>query len=462
MTNAFASRFAPSRVLACARTLFTQRSGSTEGYTGSVNSRQHPLVSTLLTAALVLGTGGTALAQGAPAGGGKQAPGAAPKAAPKQAPAKPAKPKAPPKADDIDPVEEEAPEVKAQRGIVVLQRAGQPLGLGVVLGGDGRILSALSPLGSGTELEAKFADDTVHKVKLGHHDRIWDLALLVPQSGKWTDGLSASSADPLREDATIRAFSAVTKGKPTPSPVDLRSRRSLIGGDDQTLANAIELGSRVNARDLGSPLIDEKGRVVGVLGRACLPIEGKPCSPVAFGIPVPVIKSFLKSVPPDAVPPMPWLGVQGVSETTPVVKGVRLLSIAKNSPAATAKLKAGEKGTGDLIVAVAGSPVTSPEELASAIKKHAIGEKVPITVFNKSGYRNVDVVLRAPPDPAKPAEPKAKLVDKQPAEAPAAAPKKKGDKPAKPGKAKPKAKAASDESEQSGPPTESDPFSEQL
>ena len=450
MTNAFASRFAPSRVLACARDLFTQRSRSTEGYTGSVNSRQHSLVSTLLTAALVVGGAGTASAQQAP---GKQP--AAQKAPAK--PGKPTKPKAPAKAGDIDPVEEEAPEVRAQRGIVVLQRAGQPLGLGVVLGGDGRILSALSPLGSGNELEAKFADDTVHKVKLGHHDRIWDLALLVPQSGKWKDGLGASSADPLREDATIRAFSAVTKGKPIASPVDLRSRRSLIGGDDQTLANALELGSRINARDLGSPLIDEKGRVVGILGRACLPIEGKPCSPVAYGVPVPIIKSFLKSVPPDAVPPVPWLGVQGVSETTPVVKGVRLLSIAKNSPAANAKLKAGEKGTGDLIVAVGGKPVTTPEELASEIKRHAIGEKVPVTIFNKSGYKNVDVVLRAPPDAAKPAEPKAKLVDKKPDES---APKKKAPKPGK--AAKPKAKTEADESEQSGPPTESDPFSEQL
>ncbi len=460
MTNAFASRFAPSRVLACARDLITQRSGSTEGYTWSVNGRQHPLVSTLLAAALVVGGAGTASAQQAPAG--KQPAGQKAPAKPAQA-AKPAKPKAPAKADDIDPVEEEAPEVRAQRGIVVLQRAGQPLGLGVVLGGDGRILSALSPLGSGNELEAKFADDTVHKVKLGHHDRIWDLALLVPQSGKWADGLGASSADPLREDATIRAFSAATKGKPVASPVDLRSRRSLIGGDDQTLANAIELGSRINARDLGSPLIDEKGRVVGILGRACLPIEGKPCSPVAFGVPVPIIKSFLKSVPPDAVPPVPWLGVQGVSEATPVVKGVRLLSIAKNSPAANAKLKAGEKGTGDLIVAVGGQPVTSPEELASEIKKHAIGEKVPLTVFNKGGYKNVDVVLRAPPDPAKPAaEPKAKLVDKP--SAPAAPPKKKGEKATKPGKpaAKPKAKPAAEESEQSGPPAENDPFSEQL
>jgi serine protease Do len=432
-----------------ARTLITQRDTSTKGYTGGVNARQHSIVTSVaIAAALVLGSG-TALAQGAP-----PAKPAAPKAAPA---AKPAKPKAPPKDGDIEPVEEESPEVKAQRGIVVLQRGGVPLGLGVVLGGDGRILSALSPLGSGNELEAKFADDSVHKVKLGHHDRIWDLALLVPQSGKWADGLSASSGDPLREDATIRSFSAL-KGKPVASPVDLRSRRSLIGGDDQTLANALELGSRINAKDLGGPLIDEKGRVVGILGRACLPIEGKPCSPVAFGIPVSAVKSFLKTVPPDAVPPAAWLGIQGTTEQSNVVKGVRILSIAKNSPAAAAKLRSGEKGIGDMIVAVGGAPVTTPEELASAIRKHAIGEKVPLTVFGKGGYRNVDVTLKSPPDasPA-PAAPKAKLVDTPAAEptAPAAGPKKaKPAEKAKPKKAKPKKAKPVEESD--------DPFSEPL
>ncbi len=449
-----------TQLRACSR--ITERQRSTEGYTGSVNRRQHGIARALILAAgLVLCSGSTAFAQAAPSPPAKGAPA---KAAPAKAPAKP---KAPPKADEIVPVEEEAPEVKAQRGIVVLQRAGQPLGLGVVLGGDGRILTALSPLGSGNEVEAKFADDSVHKVKLGHHDRIWDLALLVPQSGKWAEGLSASSADPLREDATIRAFSSALKGKPVASPVDLRSRRSLIGGDDQSLANAIELGSRINAKDLGSPLIDEKGKVVGILGRACLPIEGKPCAPVAFGIPVQAVKSFLKTVPPDAVPPSAWLGIQGASETAPNVKGVRVMSVAKGSPAADAKLKGGEKGVGDMIVAVGGQPVTTPEELAAAIKKRAIGEKVPFTVFGKGKFRQVDVVLRAPPDAA-PA-PKARLVTEPVQERPKAAPpgKKAPPKPEK--KAAPEKKAppkktapAGDEDDPSGPPDEKDPFSEPL
>jgi serine protease Do len=327
-------------------------------------------------------------------------------------------------AEELVPVAEESPEVKAARGIVVIQRAGQPIGLGTVLAKDGRILTALSNLGAGNDLEAKFADDSVKKLKVGHSDRVWDLALLVPQSGKWGEGLVASSLDPLRDDAEIHAFSGA-KGKPAAVPIELRTRRSLIGGDDRLLEQALELGSRVNGKDVGAPLIDEKGRVVGVLGRACLPIEGKPCAPVAYGVPVSAIKSFLKSVPEDAVPPAAWLGIQGASESTSVVKGVRVLSVAKGSPASEAKLKSGEKGEGDLIVGVNGKPVTTPEELAEAVRAHAVGEKIPLTLLSKGKYRTVDVLLKAPPEMAKAvtskvtAKPKARLAEAEP-EAPAA------------------------------------------
>ncbi|MFO0552536.1 MAG: S1C family serine protease [Polyangiaceae bacterium] len=316
----------------------------------------------------------------------------------------PAKKKKEPKAvlveKEVAAPAEEAPEVKASKGVVIIQRAGQAIGLGTILNNDGRILTALSPLGAGNDLEARYPDDTVQKLKLGHHDRVWDLALLVPQSAaKASDGLVASNADPLKEGAVTRSFSAASKSKPVASPVDVKSRRSLIGGDDRILENALELGSRFNAKDIGSPLIDEKGRVVGVLGRACAPVEGKPCAPVAYGVPVSAIKSFLKTVPPDAVPPSPWLGIQGQPDSTDVVKGVRVLSVAKNSPAADAKLKGGDDG--DMIVGVGGEPVTTPEELAAAIKKHGVGEKVPLTLFSNNAYRTVDVVLRTPPEVAK-------------------------------------------------------------
>ncbi|MDI1448947.1 S1C family serine protease [Polyangium sp. 6x1] len=319
---------------------------------------------------------------------------AAPPAAIPPAPA--ADPNAP---ADPNAKKEPSVEEKALRGVVAIERAGQPLSLGVTLAGDGRILAALSPLGSGNDLEARFADGSVARVKLGHHDRTWDLALLVPQSGRWTEGLVASTRDPLRTDATIRGFAMGPKGKPGVSQMVIRGRKNLLGADDATLANAFELGSRISPLDLGAPIIDEDGRVVALLGRGCSPNEGRPCTPVAFGIPINAIRTFLRSVPPTAVAPAAWLGIQGSSEVGMFAKGVRVQSIHPDSPAAEAKLKGGDASVSDMIIAVDGVPVTSPEQLAEVIRTHAVGEKVPLTVFGQGKYRQVTVALRQAPDP---------------------------------------------------------------
>jgi serine protease Do len=418
---------------------------SMEGYTLPVNERQHGL----RRLGYVFGLAGafalaaasypaeTAMAQPAPA---KPAPAAKAKKADASAKGDP----------NAKQAKEDPPEVKAARGVVTITRAGVPVGLGAVLGGDGRILTALSPIGSGNDLEARFADGSTAKLKLGHHDRAWDLALLVPQTGKWTEGLVASSSDPLREDAEIHSFtsSGISKGV-APTLVQLSSRKELIGGDDTPLEDAIELGSRINPMNLGSPLVDENGRVVGIVGRGCMPQDaGKPCIPVAFGVPVQAIKGFLRTVPADAVQPQPFLGIQGTKEQGGVAKGVRILSVAKGSPAAHAKLHGGDRSEGDTILAVGGEPVTSPEELSAAIKKHAIGEKVSLTVLGRDQlYKTVDVVLGAPPE--------AKAVV---AKAPAA---RKAEK-AKPAAAPMQEKADETEPEAEAPKKSADPFSDPM
>ncbi|WP_437936728.1 S1C family serine protease [Sorangium sp. So ce341] len=317
----------------------------------------------------------------------------------KERKAAPADAKRGPAEKDKDRDKAEPPvEERAARGVAIVERGGQVLGLGAVLAGDGRILTALSPLGAGNDLTARLADGTTVRVKLGHHDRVWDLALLVPQTGRWTEGLTASSRDPVRQDAQIRAFSAA-RGKVAAVPIVLRSHRTLLGGDDRQLDDAIELGSRVSPLDLGAPLIDEDGRVVAILGRGCAPNEGKPCTPVAFGAPISAIRGFLRAVPPTAVQPAGWLGIQGVSEAAPVAKGVRITEVHPGSPADEARLKGGERAASDMILAVDGVPVTSPEALADAIRTHAVGEKVPLTLLSGGKYRQVTVVLRAAPDP---------------------------------------------------------------
>jgi serine protease Do len=299
--------------------------------------------------------------------------------------------------------EKDAAEEKIQKGVVTIERAGTVLGIGTVLSNDGRILTALSPIGTGNDLEIKYADGTTAKAKVGHHDRTWDLALLVPQSGKWKDGLQASTKAAIREDAAsaIKSFSIGKGNKLTAGSMVLKSIRNLLGADDKQIDNVIELGSRVVPTDLGSPILDEDGKVLGMLGRGCAPSteKDKPCTPVAFGVPLTAIKSFLKNVPATAVMPAPWLGIQGIPDSNAIAKGVRVLTVHPDSPAEGAKLK-GDKSAGDLILAVAGTPVTSPDSLADAIKEFSIGDKVPLLVFSGGKYKTVNITLKAAPDKA--------------------------------------------------------------
>ena len=295
----------------------------------------------------------------------------------------------------------DALDAKVKKGVVTIERNGTALGIGSVLSNDGRILTALSPLGTGNDLDIKYADGSTAKVKVGHHDRTWDLALLVPQSGKWKDGLQASSKPAIREDAesALKSFSIGKGNALTSGTMVLKSIRNLLGADDKQIDNVIELGSRVTPTDLGSPILDEDGKVLGMLGRGCAPSadKDKPCTPVAFGVPLTAIKGFLKNVPATAVAPAPWLGIQGIPDTSSVVKGVRVLTVHPDSPAEGAKLK-GDKSAGDLIVAVGGAPVTSPDTLADAIREFSIGDKVPLLVFSNGKYKTVNVTLKAPPE----------------------------------------------------------------
>jgi serine protease Do len=394
------------------------------GHTRRVNHRQHWWTAVTLVT-LSLGVAAPAFAQApvAPPRGPVAAPQLPPKAQPqpprKAAPPLPKAPVAPvapphtaalPAAPgpQVAPAAPQGPSVeeRAMRGVVVVERAGQPISMGAALAGDGRVLTALSPLGSGNDIDVRFADGTVVRAKLGHHDRMWDLALLVPQSGKWPDGLVASARDPIRPDATIRSFTAGARGKLAAGAMVIRGRKTLLGADDVELPNAFELGSRVSPLDLGAPIIDEDGRVVSMLARGCAPNEGRPCTPVAFGVPMNAVRNFLKTVPATAVAPSAWLGIQGVGEIGSVAKGVRVQSIHPESPAAEAKLLGGDASVSDTILAVDGVPVTTPEALAETIRTHAVGAKVPLLVFGQGKYRLVTVVLRQAPDPrALPKEP---------------------------------------------------------
>lgn len=294
-----------------------------------------------------------------------------------------------------------------RRGIVQVEQAGRPMAVGTVLSKDGRVLTSLSALGAIEQPEIRYADNTVVKAKVGHKDKAWDLALLVPQSGRWTDGLMPTDTDP--SGLELKTF-LPKAGKLAALGVALKGRTDARTREGDPLRSVLALDLKGTPPIPGAPLLDPNGKVVGVLVRACKGTDGEPsaapdkasgakrpsCAPVTIGAPVFALRSFLMKTPASAVQPAPWLGLGGAPTESGDVKGIRVMGVAPGSPAEKAGLTAAAAEP-DTIVAVDGTPVETPEQLAELIAKRAIGQTVKLLVYSHGKFREAAVTLRAAP-----------------------------------------------------------------
>jgi serine protease Do len=392
-------------------------------------------------ARLVLGVVALASFAGAqpatpPAPAAPPAPSAAPQAAPvpvAPAAAAPAAPRAPQSTGFGNAAE-------VRQGVVRLERGGRPLGMGAVLRSDGRILTALSPLGHGNYVQARFADGSVLGVRVVHSDRAWDLALLAPEGGHWTLGLRPSVLERPAVGSALFRFRA-RGGRLEEGALTVSAVQTLLGRDGATLSDVLVPSSRPGDDELGMPLFDERGEVAAIVVQACAPAATHDCQLGAYGAPVSALKQFLRRAPAREPLPAASLGFRGVAAHDGSVAGVRVLSVDPNGPAARAGLRGEGAGKGapnaDLIVAVQDAPVTTPEELRDAINRLAMsprggspaaskpGESQPegskpeaasaagersvrLLVFGSGKFREVSLPVRAPrqlPEPALPAPP---------------------------------------------------------
>ncbi|HWO11809.1 MAG TPA: S1C family serine protease [Polyangiaceae bacterium] len=299
------------------------------------------------------------------------------------------------------------------QGVVRLERAGRLLGLGVVLRSDGRILGALSPLGHGNFLQARFADGSVLVARVVASDRAWDLALLATEGGYWTEGLRASTLAPPEAGARLHGF-RVRGGRLEEAAVGVAARQAALGRDGVLLDDALALAPRLADDELGSPLIDDRGDVAAIATQACATGEAQNCQLVSFGAPVSALKQFLRKAPRREPQPAAYIGLRGVAAREGSVAGVRVVSVDAGSPAERAGLRgASEAPHADLIVSVGEGPVATPEELHDAVNRAALSSSAAssggasgggaptaatlrLVVFGSGKFRDVKLPVEAP------------------------------------------------------------------
>ena len=143
--------------------------------------------------------------------------------------------------------------------------------------------------------------------------------------------------------------------------------REMTAPNNFTITNTIQTDAAINHGNSGGPLVDRRGRVIGV--NAQIESESGGSDGVGFAIPSNTVRSIVRQLIETGEVEHAYLGI----EMTPVPGGLAITRVRPDTPADEAGLRAAT-GTrlvdgqelptgGDVVVEFAGQEVTSATEL---------------------------------------------------------------------------------------------------
>lgn len=160
----------------------------------------------------------------------------------------------------------------------------------------------------------------------------------------------------------------------------------------RTIDGVIQTDAAINPGNSGGPLLDSRGRLIGV-NTAIVSPSGASAG-IGFAIPVDTVQRVVPQILRYGQFLRPSLQAtffpDRVTRRLGLV-GVLVAEVPRGSAAARAGLRStrrtfqGDLVLGDLIVAVDGKPVETVDELLTAIESHSVGDVVTLTVIRGVG-----------------------------------------------------------------------------
>jgi S1-C subfamily serine protease len=181
------------------------------------------------------------------------------------------------------------------------------------------------------------------------------------------------------------------------------------------VANAIQIDAPINRGNSGGPLFDATGRVIGI--NAQIRSQSGTAEGVGFAIPIDLAKRSLDQLLRTGKVRYAYIGVS-TQDVTPGIaqafdltarRGALITRVEGGTPAAAAGLRGGSRTEayngldvtlgGDVIVAIAGSPVRDADDVSRLVTTRLEpGQTVPFTVLRAGRRMTVDVRLGDRPD----------------------------------------------------------------
>ncbi|MGE4455902.1 MAG: Do family serine endopeptidase [Arcobacteraceae bacterium] len=271
--------------------------------------------------------------------------------------------------------------------VVPQDRIQRSLGSGVIVSGDGYIITNSHVVDGADEITVTLAGDstTEHKAKLIGTDPKSDVAVIKIEQ-KNLPFIQFANSNKVREGDVVFAIgNPFGVGETITSGIVSALNKSGVGIN--AYENYIQTDASINPGNSGGALVDSRGALVGI-NTAIISRSGGNVG-IGFAIPSNMAKSIATSLVKDGVVKRGYLGVS-IGDINADAKdfyqnknGALVMDVQSGSPAAKAGLK-----RGDLIIEIDSKPVLDASDL-----RNRIGMMVPNTNISIKYIRDKKTIV---------------------------------------------------------------------
>jgi len=282
-------------------------------------------------------------------------------------------------------------------------------GTGWIYDDEGHIVTNAHVIKGAERIQVQFANGRTAEAERVSDDAFTDIAVLKVSTGVGVSPLSRATDETVRQGQQVFAFGS-------PFGFKFSMSKGLVSGLGRNPAGAIvspsgftnfiQTDAAVNPGNSGGPLVDTRGRVIGMnvaiaTGRnsdGTTPEDGQSAG-ISFAIPVNVIESVVDQLIEEGFVRRGFLGItmprssRAVSEQITLEtgywgRGVPIVEVTSGSAADTAGVR-----QNDIITAFNGNPTPDSAILRSLISSAGPERPIDLTVFREGEFVDLHVVL---------------------------------------------------------------------
>jgi serine protease Do len=293
-----------------------------------------------------------------------------------------------------------------ERSIVRLSAAGlsdparRAHATGFVISPGGYLLTSDALLTNARNLRARFEDGRELPVELIGRDPNTEIALLridparLAAEGIELVPLALGESHSLRVgDGVVTLGHGDSEGSSAAQGI-VAGRDLRIAPLGRSVARYLRLDMLLIAGFGGAPLVDLRGRVVGIISGDRM--GGTELDSISFAVPIEAAKSVLPDLARSRLAASGWLGVQVQSLNDELAArlgisdggGALVSQVLKDSPAEKAHI---EKG--DVILEFAGQPVRASRDLSAQVGRTQPGSDVTLLVLRRGARKELHAVI---------------------------------------------------------------------